>query len=170
MLSIIRKNTSNYPENHISLWACYLEILPYDYKYIMLSLLHIKHIKSDDKSETASNNWTFPWHGVLNTIGYHINPTIFYQNINTSESMVILGLSKEMLPIVNKAITLTHGGWDKMAAISQTTVSKAFSWMKTFKFEIKFLWSLFLRVQLTIIQHWLRQWLGAYQATSHYLN
>ena len=30
-----------------------------------------------------------------------------------------------------------------------------------FCFLIKFHWSLFLRVQLTITQHWFRQWLGA---------
>ena len=33
-----------------------------------------------------------------------------------------------------------------------------------------FHWSLFLGVQLTIFQHWFRQWLGADQATSHYLH
>ena len=34
----------------------------------------------------------------------------------------------------------------------------------------KFHWSLFISVQLTIFQHWFRWWLGADQATSHYLN
>ena len=34
---------------------------------------------------------------------------------------------------------LTHWGRDKMAAISQTTFSSAFSWMKMFDFWIKFL-------------------------------
>ena len=57
-----------------------------------------------------------------------------------------------------------------MAAISQTTYSSAFSWMKMFEFRLKFQWSLFLRVQLTIFQHWFRLWLGDVQATSHYLN
>ena len=65
---------------------------------------------------------------------------------------------------------LTHWGRDKMAVVSQTTLSNAFSWMKMLEFRLRFLWSLFLRVQLTIIQHWFRQWLGAGQATSHYLN
>ena len=49
---------------------------------------------------------------------------------------------------------LTHWGRDKMAAISQTTFSNAFSWMKTNEFRLRFHWSLFLRVQLTIFQHW----------------
>ena len=57
-----------------------------------------------------------------------------------------------------------------MDAISQTIFSSAFSWMKMFEFRLKFHWSLFLKVQLTIFQHWFRKWLGAVQATSHYLN
>ena len=51
---------------------------------------------------------------------------------------------------------LTHWGRDKMAAISQTTFSNPFSWMKIFEFRLKFHWSLFLRFQLTIFQHWFR--------------
>ena len=65
---------------------------------------------------------------------------------------------------------LTHWGRGKMAAISQTTLSNAFSWMKVLQFRLKFHWSLFLRMQLTKFQHWFRFWLGAGQATSHYLN
>ena len=57
-----------------------------------------------------------------------------------------------------------------MDAISQTTFSNAFSWMKMFEFRLKFHWRLFLRFQITIFQHWFRYWLGAVQATSHYLN
>ena len=58
----------------------------------------------------------------------------------------------------------------QMDAISQTTFSNAFSSMKMFEFRLKLHWSLFPRVQLTIFQHWFRLWLGADQATSHYLN
>ena len=64
----------------------------------------------------------------------------------------------------------THWGRDKMAATSQTTLSNAFSWMKMLEFWLKCHWSLFIRVQLTIFQHWFRWWLGADQAPSHYLN
>ena len=38
------------------------------------------------------------------------------------------------------------------------------------EFWLKFHWSLFLRVQLTIFQHGFRKWLGTDQVTSHYLN
>ena len=65
---------------------------------------------------------------------------------------------------------LTHWGRDKMAVIFQTTLSNAFSWMKMYEVYLRFHWSLFLRFELTISQHWFRQWLGADQATSHYLN
>ena len=51
---------------------------------------------------------------------------------------------------------LTHWGWDKRAAILQTTFSNAFSWMKMYEISSRFWWSLFLRVQLTIFQNWQR--------------
>ena len=67
-------------------------------------------------------------------------------------------------------IELTHWGRDKIDAILQTTLSNAFSWMKMFEYWLKFHWSLFPMVQLRIFQQWFRSWLGAVQATSHYLN
>ena len=52
--------------------------------------------------------------------------------------------------------SLTHWGRDEIDAISQTTFSNAFSWLKMFEFRLKFHWSLFPRVQLTISQQWFR--------------
>ena len=54
------------------------------------------------------------------------------------------------------AHNFTHRGRDKMAAISQTTFSKAFSIMKMYKFRLRFHWSLLPMVHLTIFQHWFR--------------
>ena len=51
---------------------------------------------------------------------------------------------------------LTHWGRDEMNNISQTTFSNVFSSMKMFEFRLKFNWSLFPMVQLTIFQHWFR--------------
>ena len=51
---------------------------------------------------------------------------------------------------------LTHWGPGKIAAISQTTVSNAFNWMKMYEFRLRFHWDLFLRFYLTIFQHWFR--------------
>ena len=42
-----------------------------------------------------------------------------------------------------------HWNWDKMAASFETSFSNAFSWMKMYKFRLRFHWS-FWRVQLTI--------------------
>ena len=42
--------------------------------------------------------------------------------------------------------------------------------LKIVGFWLNFHWNIFARVQLTIIQHRVRLWLGAQQATSHYLN
>ena len=43
---------------------------------------------------------------------------------------------------------------DKIADIFQPTFSNAFSWMEMYECRLRFHWSLFLRVQLTISQHW----------------
>ena len=63
--------------------------------------------------------------------------------------------------------SLTHWSRDKMDVIFQTAFWNWYSWMNMLKFRLKFHWSLFLRFQLTIFQHWFRL---ADQATSHYLN
>ena len=59
------------------------------------------------------------------------------------------------------ATRLTPLPLDKMDAISQTISSDAFSWIKSFVFWLKFHWSVYLSVQLTITKHWFRWWLGA---------
>ena len=57
---------------------------------------------------------------------------------------------------ISMCFASTHWGRDKMAAIFHTTFSSAFSWMKIFQLRFKFHYSLFLRVHLTIRQHWFR--------------
>ena len=56
-------------------------------------------------------------------------------------------------PLTHKNIRLTHWGRDKMDAISQTTFWRAFSSMKIVECWIDFHWSMFVKVQLTIIRH-----------------
>ena len=51
---------------------------------------------------------------------------------------------------------LTHWGRDKMAAISQTTLSNAFPWKKIYEPRMRIHWSLFLKFELTTSQHWQR--------------
>ena len=45
-----------------------------------------------------------------------------------------------------------------------------FSWMKMHEFRLKFNWSLFPRVRLTIFQQWFWKWLDTDKATSQYLS
>ena len=56
--------------------------------------------------------------------------------------------------VICSYLSLTHVPLVKMATISQTTFLNVFSWMKKFVFFFKVHWGLFLRVQLTITQHW----------------
>ena len=69
-----------------------------------------------------------------------------------------------------KTDLVTHLTLDKIAAISQTTFSDAFSWMRSFVFGFDSHWRLSLRVQLAIHQHWFRYCICTEHATSHYLN
>ena len=81
---------------------------------------------------------------------------------------VIIRYTRALQLICSQHITPSHP--DKMAAISQTTFSNLFSSMKIFEFRFECHWNLFWRTQLTVSLHWFRWWLGAEQATSHYLN
>ena len=76
---------------------------------------------------------------------------------------VLVTAQKENQPVLSQnktqeTVNHGHNSWDvsthlpldKMAVISQTIFSDAFSSMSSFVFWLKFHWSLFLRVQLTI--------------------
>ena len=80
----------------------------------------------------------------------------------TSQMITVLSSEVESVP------SLTQWGRDKMAPFFQTIFSNIFFWMKMFEFCLGFHWN--LRWELTIFQHWFRQWPGADQTTSHYLN
>ena len=82
--------------------------------------------------------------------------------------VLVLLVTKNVMP--RHGMTLTYWGRDKINNISQTTFSNVFSSIKMLEFRLKFYWSLFPRVQLTIFQHWFRSWLGGVQVTSNYLN
>ena len=60
----------------------------------------------------------------------------------------------QVLPVSQGHIELTQWGWDKMATIFQMTSSNIFSWIKMNEFQSTFHKRFFLRVQLTIFQHW----------------
>ena len=94
---------------------------------------------------------------INNEVQRHLQNGNFTGGTKDINNLIVLEMSHSQLqphhPGDNK---LTHWGRDKMDAISQTTSSSAFSWMKMLECRLKFQWSLFLRVQLTIFQHWFR--------------
>ena len=108
------------------------------------------------------------------TFKYHFGSSYQYNLTNcyflTHLAIHAVFMSCDRSVSLQSSIILTHWGRDKMDALLQTTLSNAFSWMNMIEFGFIFHWSLFLRVQLTIFHHWFTSWLGANQATSHYLN
>ena len=77
-----------------------------------------------------------------------------YTHIMIAQLQIMTGLTNTFNVIARHM--LTYWRRDEMDAITQTTFSSAFFWKKMFQFRPKFHWSLFLRVQLTIFQHWFR--------------
>ena len=61
---------------------------------------------------------------------------------------MVISYSEYVLGIVS---SLTHWGRDKMAAISQTTLSNAFSWMKMYELRLRIRWSFFPNVRISNI-------------------
>ena len=105
--------------------------------------------------------WSFyPMRDVQFMFPRIINASFFYTYCEWKHVLHIWILQSTTYP-AETGIDLTHWGRDKMAAISQTTLSNAFSWLKMLEFRFKFQWSLFIRIKLTIFQHWFRWWLGA---------
>ena len=93
----------------------------------------------------------------LTTAYYTISHTQFV-TLSLWSSYMIFHVELQIVVISLCPCQCLYSVWgrDKMDAISQTTFSSTFSWMKMFEFRLKFHWSLFLRVELTIFQHWFR--------------
>ena len=120
---------------------------------------------------TISQHWFRLWLGAVQATSHYLNQWCYdllthkcvtrHQWVKTKSNTIgSLHLMQAMKLQIWHEIrhrfhcTLTHWGRDKMAAFSQTTLSNAFSWMKKLEFRLKINWSEFLRVLLTIFQHW----------------
>ena len=99
------------------------------------------------------NGFTDPCYNTLSTFHRYYS-SVGFCNSNGDPAPTTLFLLIQVSKIAKTA--LTHWGRDEMNNISQTTFSNVFSSMKMFEFRLKFHWSLFPRVQLTIFQHWFR--------------
>ena len=116
-------------------------------KYIdYSSMTNIKYITR------VCHNYKLTQHALYNFMFAYI------ELAHKNEILVAFMRSKFILCSVSiiTALCSTHWGRDNMAAILQTTHSNAFSLMKIFECRLKFHWTLYIRVQLAIFQHWFR--------------
>ena len=143
------------------------------------------HISWSGHSGNANSSSTAWFRQILCTLFerkcYLINENVFEIHLskikeNFIKTCLIFVFSAVHIDVTTQFSTLTSAGtvitnsapvcvWDghrtplsldNIAAIPLTTFSKAFSWMKSFVFRFRFQWSLFLRDQSAIAQHWFR--------------
>ena len=124
----------------------------------------------DEFTKLLSSRAHIPTKTLRNILNYQIHCTQFTISLlqmARSDSNRELTFSLDMLM---DAGYLTHLPQTKWPHHWHTTFSNAFSWTKIMESRFKFHWNLFPGTQLITPQHWFRQWLGAEQAPSHYLN
>ena len=116
--------------------------------------------KQPEQSPLA-HTWWQPTSGCIAIFHKYCCFTMFtkHESIITNLTMKSLGVYYWYVKIPQCGY-MKHGltnwacwGRDKMAAISQTTFTNAFSWMKMFELRLKFHWSLFPSVHLTMAWH-----------------
>ena len=100
--------------------------------------------------------WTNDGLLLIGPLGKNFSEILFGIQMFSFKKMHFKMSSAKWRPFCFGLNALTQWGRDKMAAIFQTTFSNAFSWMKMYKFQLRFHWSMFPRVQLTMFQHWFR--------------
>ena len=168
------KNIFDNAEGHIDGWCktvvtplltyCSYCSLALIHRYVAL-FLQFSMCWKDMPTSNGISGFAFPWKHLRGVTQYqdHDRPT---QGIPIQGQQPYLIKGNFLIDYINisycgrcNTITdfqsfcqnlLTHWDRDKMGAIFQTAFWNAFSWMKMCEFWLKFYWSLFLRVQLTI--------------------
>ena len=106
-------------------------------------------VYSDQRKHQSSASLAFVWELTgefpAQTASYAQNVSIWWRHHE------FLLLKRYNSSILNAGILCisTHWGQDKMAAKFLTTISNIFSWMKKYRFRLRFHWTLFPGVQLT---------------------
>ena len=133
--------------NQSKSYCCGMICIEYEVKCIVYknNIVVIRWVYFDMTTPYLAYAWQIGpfWQDILDMWCCHGNEThLKWVNMNISHQNCM-----------TKNWTLTHWGWGKMNAISQTTFSNAFSWMKILEYQLKLHWNFFLGVQLTISQH-----------------
>ena len=127
----------HYPSlaNHFSSQITYLYGWGHETVAVLLTWFCYQLIaKPGDK--TAAVSWPDPYTytGISTDIVSTLSPnppSIYISELGEFFCTMWLAAS---LPVQHQSVFLTHWGRDKMATISQTTFSSAFSWMKIYEF------------------------------------
>ena len=136
----------------LQIWICFLKS-SFGLKWFWIYSVDRMMLFKNDKWDLVGNHDTLK---VRNTLSYHLfnhAPAVYRAYWLAKATWQACDLTTRQCQI---PAWLTHWGRDKMAANFLTTFSNAFSWMKIYEFRLRFHWSLFPRVQLTIFQHWFR--------------
>ena len=146
-------------------WYCWGNTLPWSEFKLVMGL--ISTTVSGIFWESALNPY---WFIMQMSTNYAINGRQFGSYAIISENTPCYHYpASKVGKACNLYFKLTHWRRDEIGNISQT-FPNVFASTKMFEFRLEFHWSVFLRVQLTLFQHWLRYSPGAVQATSDYLN
>ena len=134
---------------------------------VYFAMIYQHQVLSDGRIPCRSN-WNISlhliWYILNNAVRDRLDKILSWESLDSWTTLkekirlwaasVVLTDGLALSGVRTSADMLPHWGWDKMADIFQTTFSNAFSWMKMLALCIQFDWSFFLKVQLTILEHW----------------
>ena len=131
-----------------------LETLRYIHLWQMVVCNYLSMLNVNEVKTWMSN---YPPHKTMDIIiypGHYLSETMLVKEAPRGEIMSVAFTKLRQSPGLFDL--LTYWGRDEMNNILQATFSNVYSSMKMFEFRLRFHWSLFPRVQLTIFQHWFR--------------
>ena len=116
--------------------------------YMSFSKLHHSWFRWQPVSHSVPSHHLNRWDFVLITPPAKKKTAVQNKRVLKKESA--LQELDMICPSLERWVNTLWPRQDKMAPISQTTFSNAFSWLKMYKFQLRFHWSLFPRVKFTI--------------------
>ena len=117
-------------------------------------VMNIKVPSKNHKGKSSLSGYSKNWLVIVSLRNpAHATTALPSRRVQNSAAILTLEFHKQSM-----RYHLTHWGRDEIDAISQTTFSNAFYWIKIIEFRLEFNWSLFLRFELTIhvFHNWFR--------------
>ena len=145
-------------------WKC---ALVWHILYLWEPMLYIAYQANKWQQASLMLHWysqSLPIHAICL---HWFNGKCWVISLLSTSSKVVLSYNI-FIPIFS--LILTYWCRYEIAAISKTTFLECIFSNETVRISLGMSLKFVLRFELTIFQHWFRQWFGAEQATSHYLN